>query len=989
MDGDGIIAQEDLYAFLDCLAGPGVPVSGECAAADLDDDGDVDLQDYGDWSLNWLSADCRITATATSQEGAGPLYHPFNAIDGLSSTRWSSDFVDDQTLSLDFGHRRPVDAITIEWEVAYASAYTVLASIDGEDWTTVFSTTTGDGGVDTITTPGLIARYINIHCQTRATPYGSSIWEVRFESPVRCYADPRPIDERVDELVSMMTLEEKVSLLYGETVFSLRAIPRLRVPALQLADGPLGIRWGTATAFPASIALASTWDLDLADRFGAAIAREFRNKARQVWLGPGFNLIRIPQNGRTFEYFSEDPFLASRLAVSTIRAAQSSGVVACAKHFVANNQEQDRFTVDVQMDERTLRELYLPAFEAAVTEGGVRSVMAAYNRLDGLYCTANERLLTDILKTEWGFDGFVVSDWGAVHETVAPALAGLDLEMDGAVPTGAYWGDGQLLSAVQSQQVSVAAIDDKVRRILRGIVSTGIMDAPWESPDEEIVAHRALVREIAAQGTVLLKNENNVLPLNRDESTTIAVLGPNFSVAQTGGGGSSRVNPYYSVSPLEGLQNVGGPGITFDAVVGVPTSEEFVAAPADWLTPLGGGADGLLGQYFNNRSLSGPPVVTRVDGPVEFYWGGGSPDPAVASDNFSARWAGQLTVPVSGVWDVGMATDDGFRLYVEGELVIDDWRDHALELTTAPLALTAGEPVDITLEYYEAGGEATAVFVCQQSELSEAIDAAAGADAALIFVGLDASHESEGFDRPSIDLTPGEIQLIEAVAAVQPDTVVVIVAGSQVGFDDWMDDVPAIVQAWYGGQEAGNAIADVLFGDVNPSGRLPMTFVRRLEDHPTFGLYPSGVYSDGLAVGYRYFDTAAVAPAYPFGHGLSYTTFSYSDLSIDTSELATEGVVTVSFVVENTGDRAGRETPQVYVRDIAASVTRPYKELKGFAKIDVDAGASVGVSVTLDDRAFAFYDESLPGWRVEPGQFDILVGSSASDIRLTGSFTHP
>lgn len=989
LDGDGFVGPDDLAAILACVSGPGMSVGGSCLNGDLDGDDDVDLQDLAIFSNNWLLANCQATATATSREGDGPLYDPFNAVDGLSSTRWSSGFADNQTLMIDYGYQRPINAITIEWEAAYARVYAVRASNDNINWQPLYTTSNGDGGDDVIPTPGLVARYLQVQCIERATMYGSSIWEVRVDSPVRCYVDPRSLNERADELVSAMTLEEKVSLCFGETVMSLRAVPRLGIPALQLADGPLGIRWGTATAFPASIALASSWDVDLARRFGEAIAAEYRNKGRQMWLAPGFNIIRVPQNGRNFEYYSEDPFLAGRLAVATIQAAQAQGIIACAKHYTANNQEQNRFTVNVQVDERTLRELYLPAFEAAVTEGGVRSVMAAYNLVNGAYCTANAHLLTDILKNEWGFEGLVVSDWNAVHATVTPAIAGLDLEMDGSFPTGAFWGNGQLLSAVQSGQVSVANIDDKVRRILRALLSTGIMDAPWISPDEEIVAHRALVREIAAKGAVLLKNDNNVLPLDRNASPTIAVLGPNFSVARTGGGGSSAVTPPYTVSPLEGLQNVGGANVTLNAVEGVPGGGNITAAPASYLTPASGNGPGLYGEYFASRTLSGAPALTRVDGPIDFDWGSGSPGNGIGNDNFSVRWTGQLTVPTTGPWEVGMATDDGFRLYINNSLVIDDWNDHALQLTTTTLNLPANTPVQIRLEYYEAAGSAGAVFVCRQSDVSDAVATAQAADAALVFVGLDASRESEGYDRPSINLTSGEIALINSVAAVQPKTVVVVVAGSQVAFDGWIDNVPAVVQAWYGGQEAGNAIADVLFGDVNPSGRLTMTFVKKWSDHPAYSLYPSGVYSDGLNVGYRYFDTASAAPAFPFGHGLSYTTFAYSNLTLDTSRLASDGVVTANFSVQNTGNRAGSATPQVYVRDEASSLPRPYKELKGFAKVELAPGETKPVSIELNSRAFAFYDATLPGWRVEPGQFQVLVGASAADIRLSATFVHP
>jgi len=987
---DGIVADDDLAAFVACAQGPEIATAGACAVMSLDGDDDLDLGDFAAFSRAWLTADCTIDASASSKEGTGPQYDAFSAIDGLRSTRWSSAFADNQWIQLDFGHLRPLTGLTLHWEAAFASAYSIQVTSAGAGWTTVYSTTSGDGGTDVITFPPLSTRFLRVFCAQRATIWGNSLWEIELHSPVRCQPDPRPIDEQVDEILSAMTLEEKTSFVHGETAMSLRAVPRLKVPALQLADGPLGIRWGTSTAFPAPIAMAATWDVALVKRFGEAIAQEFRNKGRQVWLGPGMNIIRVPQCGRNFEYYSEDPFLAARMAVAAITGAQAHGVVACAKHYACNNQEFERTTVNVQADERTLREIYLPAFEFAVREANVLAVMASYNRINGPYATASQPLLSDILKDEWGFQGFVVSDWGAVHDTEDTALAGLDLEMDGASPTGAYWGNGQLLAAVQGGAVAESAIDDKVRRILRALLFTGIMDAPWDSPDEEIIAHRALVREIAREGIVLLKNEGNLLPLDKNAAQTIAVLGPNHAEARIGGGGSSAVTPYYAVGPLAGLENVAGPQVQFVSALGVPASDDYVPAPASFLTPPGGAGNGLRGEYFSNRLLQGVPAIVRTDATVNFNWGSGSPHASIPANEFSVRWSGTLTVPTTGTWDLGMATDDGFRLWLDGALLIDDWQNHGLQAIRTTLQLVGGEPHELVIEYYEDAGEAAAVLICaQNTALDEAVTAATGADAALIFVGLTSARESEGFDRGSIDLTGSEQALIHAVRAVNPNTVVVIVAGSQVGFEGWVDDVPAVVQAWYGGQEAGNAIADVIFGEINPGGRLPMTFVRRWADHPAYGLYPGGVYSDGLDVGYRYFDHAATPPAFPFGHGLSYTTFEYSDLTIDTALLASNGVVSVSFTVENTGARAGSETAQVYVRDVATSVPRPVKELKGFAKVRLELGSAKSVTVELGPRAFAYYDVASSDWRIEPGTFEILVGSSSQNIRLSGSFVHP
>lgn len=990
-DGDGIVATADLAALVGCLEGPlGSNASPACAPLSLDGDADVDLADFVVFARNWQRGTCGVTATASSAENE-PLLAAFNAVDGLRSTRWASAHGPDAWIQLDFGRVRTLRRLTLQWEAAFARGYTLALSVDGAHWSDAFSTTTGDGGADEIALPNLKARYLRLQCSERALPYGYSLWEIDVDSPDTCFADPRSPEERVEELVAAMTLAEKVTLLYGETAMSLRAVPRLGIPALQLADGPLGIRWEKATAFPAPIAMAASWDPELVQRFGAAMGREYRNKGRQMWLAPGMNILRVPQCGRNFEYYSEDPYLAGRMAVAAITGAQGEGIIACAKHYACNNQEFERMTVNVQVDERTLREIYLPAFEAAVREAGVWSVMAAYNRVNGLYCTANPHLLSDILKDEWGFRGLVVSDWGAVHETVAPALAGMDLEMDGASPNGAFWGDGKLMAAVQSGAVTPGEIDEKVRRILRAFFHTGLFDAGWDSPNREMTEHNALAREIARQGIVLLKNDGNRLPLAKNAPQTIAVLGPRHAMPALGGGGSSVVSPYYSVSPLAGIRNAVGPDVTIVAAEGVTSGSGYAAAPASFLKPASGAGNGLSGAYFANRNLAGSPAFTRVDAQVDFHWGGGAPGGGLPADGFSVRWTGTLRVPSAGAWTVGMASDDGCRVYLDGDLIVDDWNNHATQLSAASVQLEAERDYPLVLEYYEDAGEATAVFVCQQNvALPGAIEAARNADAALVFVGLDPARESEGFDRSTIELTSEELDLIHGVAAVNPNTVVVIIAGSQMAFDSWLADVPVVLQAWYGGQEAGNALADVIFGDENPAAKLPMTFVSRWADHPAHELYPSGNYQDGIFVGYRHFDQpGAAAPAFPFGFGLSYTTFAYSQLAVDTAGLAVDGSVRVSFTLTNTGTRAGAEVAQVYVRDVAARLPRPVKELKGFAKVMLAPGEQKVVSITLDRRAFAFYDPQSSGWVVEPGTFEILVGASSRDIRLQAPIEVP
>ena len=997
---DGVLDRADIQTLLGCMAGPSVAAGAACDEGDAEIDDDIDVADFAAITPWYGAVDCRMTATASSREGDDPQYDAAYAVDGDFGTRWSSAFTDNEWIEIDFGRLRELHGVGIYWEAAYASEYRVLTSPHGGAFTTVYYTDAGAGGSDELTFASHFAQYLRIECLTRATQWGNSIFELRPLSDDLCY-EPGGGVTNVDQLVAAMTLEEKTSFVHGASAMSLRAIPRLGIPAFNLADGPVGYRWDPyhtaptpalreATAFPASIALGATWDVELAERFGHAIGREWRNKGRQVWLGPCVGVIRVPHGGRNFETYGEDPCLNGRIAAASVRGAQSEGVVACVKHFAGNNQEFDRGFINIQVAERPLREIYLRVFEQAVIDGGAWAVMSAYNRLNGPYCTASSFLQQDVLKDEWGFEGFVVSDWGAVHATVDTANAGLDLEMDASNPIGAYWGSGQLLDAVITGWVTEETVDDKVRRILKAMQFTGVLEQPWDAPDVEITENWDLAREIAEEGMVLLKNDGALLPLDKHATQTIAVLGLNSREARVGGGGSSRVIPYYAVSPIDGLRNVADPELTFDEHVGVGDLGSAVV-DTTWLTPPSGVGTGLLGEYYPNPSLLGAPALTRVDPQVDFDWGQDSPGPGIGVDGFSVRWSGTLTVPESGQYDLGTASDDGVRLWLDDFLLIDNWTDHGLVIDSTTVNLIGGQNYDVIMEYYENGGAAIARLLCHNPtvEFAAAIDAAANADSALVFVGLSADLEGEGFDRPTIDLDADQVALIQGVAAVNPNTAVVIIAGSQVGMGDWVDDVPAVIQAWYPGQEGGNAIADVVFGDVNPSGRLPMTFVRDWADHPCYFNYPGGMYSEGLYVGYRYFDSFGVTPLFPFGHGLSYTSFTYSNLVVDDADFVTVGVVHVSVDVQNIGSRAGAEVVQLYVREVVSSVERPDKELKAFAKVELAAGETRTVGFELDQRAWQYWSPAAHDWVADPGQFEILVGASAGDIRLSGAFNHP
>ncbi len=932
---------------------------------------------------------CDAALTASDVLGDSPQYQPAAAADANFYTRWRSR-QGAAWLQVDLGGRHYGEGLDIYWDLSeYAPSYQVLVSADARQWETVHSTSSGHGGFpESVRFGARPFRYLRIESQwAGSSPI--SVWELRLVPDDPC-STASWVEAQVERLLAAMTLEEKCSFVYGETPMSLRAIPRLGIPALLLADGPLGLRWDQATAFPAAIALAASWDVELAARFGTAIGREWRNKGRHMWLGPGMNILRVPQNGRNFEYYSEDPWLASRMAAASVRAAQAEGIIATPKHYAANNQEYERYSIDIRVAERALREIYLQPFRAAVTEGGAWSVMAAYNRVNGAHCTENAWLLQQVLKGEWGFQGFVVSDWGASHSTVGTANRGLDLEMDGANPVGVWWGQGKLLAAVRSGQVAEAAVDDKVRRILRAMLSSGVLRNPQPAPNLQMTEHWALAREIAQEGSVLLKNEGGLLPLDPNTSQTIALIGPNLAVARTGGGGSSQVTPYRAVSPQEGIRQAVGPDVTLLEVSGAYLGGNTIpAVDPSYLWHSTASLQGRIrGEYFNNMYLQGVPALVRHDSSLDFNWGAGSPQPGVINaDRFSVRWTGRLRVPVTGNYLLGTVSDDGVRVYLDGSLIIDNWTDHPAQLNQTERRLEADRFYNLEIRYYENGGDAVLRFGCLGNDLLEAaLSAASAADTAVLFVGLSAELEGEGFDRPSIDLPPPQVELIQQVAAVNPRTAVVVIAGSQVGLETWIDRVPAVLYAWYPGQEGGHAIADILFGRVDPGGRLPMTFVRRWEDHPASRLYPGGDYADGIYVGYRYFDTFGVEPLFPFGHGLSYTAFSYGGLDIDASGWEGEGRVKVALEVKNVGGRPGSEVVQLYVRDPECTVERPAKELKRFAKVRLAPGESRRVEFELDRDALAFWDPALAAWHVEPGRFEVLIGASSRDIRLEGGF---
>jgi len=815
----------------------------------------------------------------------------------------------------------------------------------------------------------------------------------------------RPAEVRVDDLLPRMTLEEKVDLL-GGAGFTTRPNVRLGIPALVMTDGPQGPnRRGRSTNYSSMVNLAATFDVGLMRTVAENIGEETRVMGYNMLLAPMPTIARVPHGGRAFECFGEDPYLAARMTVAYVKGVQSKRVVACTKVIAANNQEWNRFDVNVRVDERALREIYLPAFRAAVREADTWTVMAAYNKVRGDHCCESRSLLTDMLKREWRFTGAVISDWGGVQSTVKTARSGLDLEM----PFAEHYGK-KLLQATRDGRVEESTVDDKVRRILRVMFRAGLFDETVEAygGHSDTPERRALALRVAQKSIVLLKNENGFLPLKREALKRIAVIGPNAAVARMHGGGSGALPGNYGVSPYQGIQDLASDKIVVRHERGI--REVFydlpIAGPEHYILP--DGKPGIRAEYFNNRELRGDPVLTRIEKGIDFDWGygwahgvgfaddgPGTPAPGIVNrDEWSARWTGRFVSPGDGTYEIGVRADNGVRLYLDGKMVIDAWTDTKPgEFKTAQCEFVAGRRYDLRVEFYENWGSCRCRLGLAprrtRAWLTEAVNLARQSDVAILCLGLNEKLEGEGLDRAELGLPKDQVKLIQEVTRANDRTVVVLNNGAPITMNEWMDKVPAIVEAFYPGQEGGRALAEVLLGDVNPSGKLPTTFPKRWEDSPAYGTYPGekqvAHYREGIFVGYRHFDKNNIEPLFPFGHGLSYTTFEYRDLKIMPETMAQEGTATVQLIVRNTGHRAGEEVVQMYVGDVKASVEREVRALKGFARVGLEPGESKTVTFTLDESHLSFYSTRLRRWVAEPGVFEVAIGGSSRDVRLTGT----
>ena len=806
------------------------------------------------------------------------------------------------------------------------------------------------------------------------------------------------METKIEQLLNQMTLAEKASLLAGLNMWATVPVARVGVPSIQVSDGPNGVRGtddnigATSICFPVGVAMGATWNPELVRRVGERLAQECRAKGAHVLLAPTVNIHRTPIAGRNFECFAEDPYLSGMIASAYISGLQSQGVAACIKHFVANDQEYERFSISAEVAERPLHEIYLEPFRIALQQAQPWTLMSAYNRVNGTYVSEDDATLRAILKERWGFDGAVISDWYGTYSDDVIGGA-LDLEMPGP---GRWMAADRVLTTVSEGRVDEAVIDDKVRRLLRLMFRVGALgDAAPAAPIIADDQGSALTRAVAAEAIVLLKNAGDLLPLCADEPQTIAVIGENAHWAQIMGGGSAQVNPHYAVSPLDGIRERVGDQVNVVYEIGTPIHRMPPLIDPAWLTAVDG-QPGLTLDYFHNLTLAGAPAHTDVISKSQLSWFG-AVNPFVDPHNFSLRLRGALTVPTDGAYRLQLWGVGRLRLVVDGEMVIDLWAPAAdtNQQAETTLQLTAGQPVSILVEYATDPDSRwrTLRLGCvpplPADPIAAAVDLAARSDAAIIVAGLTHAWESEGFDRESMSLVGRQDELIARVAAVNPNTIVVLNVGSPVAMP-WADDVAAIVQSWYGGQEAGNALADVLFGAVNPSGKLPTTFPVRLTDNPAYINYPGENgrvhYGEGIFVGYRYYDKKEVAPRFPFGHGLSYTTFAYSNLRLHGAQFGPGDEIVVSVDVTNSGERAGQEVVQLYVHDVESRLVRPLRELKAFAKVALAPGETQTVTLTLTGQSLAYYDPAVGDWMTEPGDFTVLVGSSSRDMRLTGQF---
>jgi beta-glucosidase len=796
-------------------------------------------------------------------------------------------------------------------------------------------------------------------------------------SPAKAQLIDEAAKQRAKQLVSQMTLREKIDYLGGETSFSLRAIPRLNIPRILLADGPQGIRNHAthSTLYPSGILTAATWDRSLARKVGEGLGLDSRARGVGILLGPGVNIYRSPLCGRNFEYFGEDPFLTSEIACEYIQGVQSKGVMATIKHFAANNQEWNRHHASSNVDERTLFEIYFPAFYKAIQKAHVGAVMNSYNLINGVHATENQWLNINVLRDTWGFDGLLMSDWTSVYSIVNTANHGLDLEM----PKGRFLNYDNLMPAIKKGLVTESTINLKVQHILQSLIAFGLLDRDQKDssiPLNNPATHQ-MALDIARGGIVMLKNDN-LLPLHG----TTAIVGENANQITTGGG-SGNVNPFTGTTLIDGMKATGRKIIQLtDEIIFDDISDKLYVDEAMTLK-------GYQAQYFKNQKLEGQPDSVGIEQTINHKWYSESIGSDFPADHFSARWICYYQPETDGILRVSLGGDDGYRIYVNDSLLTGDWGNHSFSSREKTFKVKKGIKYCFRLEYFDNISDA---FINCNIRLLNEKRLMAGLNKAnnvIYSTGFNSNIEGEGFDR-CFALTDFQEDMIQRLSRANRNLVVVLNAGGGVDMSRWISSAKAVLMAWYPGQEGGTALAEILTGKISPSGKLPISIERRWEDNPCHNSYyandknhesTSVIYSEGIFTGYRGYDESGVKPLFPFGFGLSYSSFTYSNLSL---KQVSNGVE-VSFDIKNTGKYDAAEVAEVYVSDVESSVVRPQKELKGFEKVMLKKGEQKHICILLTDDAFKFYDINTHHFVLEPGIFKIMVGGSSDNLPLNGS----
>ena len=793
-------------------------------------------------------------------------------------------------------------------------------------------------------------------------------------------------EERAEEVLKLMTLQEKFQYIGGQQN-RIMAIQRLGLPEIMMSDGRLGLRKGgmKSTAYPSQTCVASTWNTELTKAMGVSFGKDFRVRGFHIALAPWVDIIRDPRGGRNFEAYSEDPYLTGKIGTAQVQGMQSQGVLATLTCYAVNNQETARNFFSSEIDDRTFHELYLPSFKMAIQEGEAGCVMSAFNRINGVRCTESVYINETILRKELGFKGILMSDWTAVRD-IAAVNGGLDLEM----PFGKVMNPEALQKAMDEGKIKVATIDEKVRRILRTIIAAGFLERVQELAEiakedvgtKDLPGSAEASLNIAREGIVLLKNDGGILPLDPSKIKKVAVIGENATgLVHSGGGGSSIMNPHRKVTVLDGLKAEFFEVTFTNLKVTLPESNTVVTYNGP-----------VKMEVFKNRHLQGKPALVKEVADISLAYGEKLPAEGFPKE-YSVRWTAKMKAPFDGYTSLAATSNDGVNVFLDGKPMVSDWRIHRRVLPNQGLVhLVAGSEHELKVEYFYAGAGGANLNLgwSKATAFDQALESAKNSDAVVLCAGFNYRFEGEGLDR-DFSVDPFQQMLLSEIPKCNPKTVVLLFGGGAIDCNMWLDKTTALFHAGYPGQEGGTALAELITGKVNPSGKLPFTMPRKIEDHPSHPFFLNKedmlknrvVYGEGVMVGYRGYDAKGINPLYPFGYGLSYTSFAYGDLKINETP---NGKVMATFSITNSGSREGAEIAQLYVVPSTAKVQRPPQELKGFSKVHLKAGETKLVSIELNRDAFAYWNTEAQHWVVEEGSYGIHVGASSRDIRLKGKY---